>query len=529
MKKNVLKKEFAVLVLLLFSLGVMAQEGNKNVITQNRDVSTFDGIKASGIFKITFTQGEPQSVKIETDENLIDRVATEVSGGVLELSTKGSVRNPSKMNIYITAKDLKSLELSGAGKFTTTNKITTSKLKIELSGISAATLTADAAIVSCDLSGVGKLEIEGTGDMLTADISGTSKLVATKFEVKDVKVDASGVGTATVNATKSVSFDASGASNIKYMPHDNLEIKTRETSGAARISKIGGETTMDINTKVDVSTDVNAEVNTIGDSTKIKIGKLNIDVIDGPQTEVRLGSNKLIVDENGKVQFSKSKRPNTFHSHWSGFYIGVCGYLTSSGKLDPPVHDNFMSLDMIKSTNVQINLFEQNLKLSSNAGFVTGVGIDWRNYRFDHHNVVLDANSDHFDGSLMNDASYEKSKLLATYLTVPVLLELQTNRFTNKNSFHIAGGVSTGLRIGSHSKVKFENSNGKTGKDKNHDDFNLNPFKLDATALIGWGGINLYGNYALIDMFKSGAGPVGLNNEPIKLRPFSVGLRLVFD
>ena len=121
----------------------------------------------------------------------------------------------------------------------------------------------------------------------------------------------------------------------------------------------------------------------------------------------------------------------------------------------------------------------------------------------------------------MNDASYKKSKLVVTYLTVPLLLELQTNRFTNRNSFHIAGGISSGLRIGSHSKVKFEKPNGGTEKNKDRNDFNLNPFKLDATALIGWGSINLYGNYALIDMFKAGDGP--------QLRPFSVGIRLVFD
>ena len=521
MKKNVLKTEIAVLMMLLFSLGVMAQNENRNVITQDRSVATFDGIKVSGVFNVFFTQGEPQSVKIETDENLMDKITTEVNNGILELGTRGSINNPGKLIVYIFAKDLKSLSMGGASSFQTTNKLTTSKLNIEISGIAKAALNTDATIIKCDISGVGRLDLHGNGDQLTADISGTAKLVAPKFEVKDAKVEASGVASATVNATKSVSLDASGAANIKYMPHDNLEIKSKDASGAARITKSGGETSVDINTHVDVNTDIKTEVNTNGDSTHVRIGKLNLEVIDGPQTQVQLGRNKLIVDENGKVQFSKSKRTNSFHSHWSGFYIGVSGYLTPSGKIDPPVHDNFMSLDLIKSTNIQMNLFEQNMKITSNAGLVTGLGIDWRNYRFDHSNVVLNSSSNFFDGSLMNDAKYIKSKLLVTYLTVPLLFELQSNRFTNRNSFHIAGGVSSGLRIGSHSKVKFENTNGGTEKNKDRSDFGLNPFKLDATALIGWGSLNFYGNYALIDMFKSGRGP--------ELRPFSVGLRLVFD
>jgi len=422
------------LVMLLFSVGVMAQDGNKNVITQTRNVATFDGLSVSGIFKVIYTQGEPQSVKIETDENMFDKVKTEVNGGILTLSTKGGINNPTKINVYITAKDLKSLDMSGASKFSSTNTINTSKLKIYLSGISAATLSTNAATGVCDLSGVGKLDLEGSGDQLSADISGTAKLIASKFEVKEAKVGTSGVGTATVNATKSISLDASGASNIKYLPNDNLEVKSKEVSGAARISRTGGETNVKVNTNVDVNTEVSTEVNTHGDSTKVKIGKLNIEVIDGPQTQVRLGRNKLIVDENGRVQFSKNKRSNSFHSHWSGFYIGVSGYLTPSGRIDPPVHDNFMSLDLIKSTNTQLNMFEENLKFSKYAGLVSGLGIDWRNYRFENANVVLQNNNNYFDGTLMNDANYKKSKLLVTYLTVPLLLELQTNRFTNRNS-----------------------------------------------------------------------------------------------
>ena len=529
MKKNVLKTELAALVLLLFSLGVMAQNGNRNVITQTREVGTIEGLSVTGIFKVIFTQGEPQSVKVETDENLIDKVTTEVHGGILELSTKGSINNPSRLNVYITAKSLKSLEMSGASKFSTTNKFVTPELKVELSGITTASINTQATNLNCDLTGVAKLELEGSGDQLSADVSGTAKLTASKYEVKDAKVDVSGVANAAINATASVSLDASGASKISYIPHDNLNIKSKDASGAAKINKSGSVTGINIDTDVNVNTDVNtdvntgvhAEVNTNGDSTKIRIGKIKLDVIEGPETQIRLGNNKLVVDENGRVQFSKTRRPNSFHSHWSGFYIGVSGYLTPAGRIDPLVHDNFMSLNLIKSTNVQLNLFEQNMRISSNAGFVTGLGIDWRNYRFEHSNVVLQSNSNFFDGTIMTDANYIKSKLLVTYLTVPLLFEAQSNRFTNRNSFHIAGGVSSGLRIGSHSKVKFEKPNGGTEKNKDRSDFDLNPFKLDATVLIGWGSVNLYGNYGLIDMFKVDKGP--------ELRPFSLGIRLVFD
>lgn len=555
MKKNVLKTGFAVLLLLLFSLGVMAQNGNKNVITQDRDIATFNGIKVASVFKVIFTQGEPQLVKIETDENLVDKISTAVKGDFLEIGTKGSVNNPSKMIVHITAKNLESLNMSGASKFTTTNKIITPQLDITLNGISTAIITADASNVKCKLSGVSKLDLQGTGDQLSADITGISKFLSSKFEVKDAKIKIFNASSATVNASKSIFFDAYGTANIKYMPHDNLQITKKTDSGTTRIKSIGGDVTelvnVDVNTNmplseldksrndlsntvvdIDVNTDVLAEVNTHGDSTKVKVGKLNFEVIEGADTEVKLGGNKLIVSEGG-VSFYRNSlinplahnksapRYSSFQSHWTGLYIGVSGYLTPKGRIDPAVHDNFMTLNMLKSTNIQLNLFEQNLKISPNAGFVTGIGIDYRNYRFGHSNVVLQSSVDYFDGILDPTNNYKKSKLVVSYLTVPLLFELQTNRFTNRHSFHIAGGVSSGLRIGSHSKLKFDKPNGGTEKSKDRNDFNLNPFKVDATMLIGWGSINLYGNYALIDMFKMGKGP--------ELRPFSVGFRIVFD
>ena len=333
------------------------------------------------------------------------------------------------------------------------------------------------------------------------------------------KIKASGVRSAIVNASKTVDLNASGLSHVKYIPHETLVVASKKVTSYSYKNNKGENVTGE--SKVEENSDAVAEVDTNGDSTNVRVGNLDLQVIDGQQTEVRLGKTKLTVNNEGKVKFYKPKRFSTFNSHWTGLYIGVSGYLTPKGRIDPAVHDNFMTLNMLKSTNIQLNVFEQNLQISPYAGFVTGIGIDYRNYRFDHSNVVLQSSADYFDGILDPTNNYKKSKLVVSYLTVPLLFELQTNRFTNHHSFHIAGGVSTGLRIGSHSKLKYDKTNGGTEKSKDRNDFNLNPFKVDATMLIGWGSINLYGNYALIDMFKVGKGP--------ELRPFSVGFRIVFD
>ena len=94
------------------------------------------------------------------------------------------------------------------------------------------------------------------------------------------------------------------------------------------------------------------------------------------------------------------------------------------------------------------------------------------------------------------------------------MLEYQTNPNNNINSFHIAVGMTLGWRIGTHTKVVYDND-----KHKVRDSFDLNPFKYDATVRIGWGVVNLYGTYALNTLFKNDKGP--------EMYPVTMGLTLI--
>ena len=44
-------------------------------------------------------------------------------------------------------------------------------------------------------------------------------------------------------------------------------------------------------------------------------------------------------------------------------------------------------------------------------------------------------------------------------------------------------------------------------KTKSHDDYHLQPFKADATFRIGWGYVNLFATYNLVQMFRLDKGP----------------------
>ena len=62
--------------------------GNGNVVKQDREVSSFNSINASGVFNIYFAQGDKESLVVEADENLIPYLETKVEDNTLFIDVK---------------------------------------------------------------------------------------------------------------------------------------------------------------------------------------------------------------------------------------------------------------------------------------------------------------------------------------------------------------------------------------------------------------------------------------------------------
>jgi hypothetical protein len=80
-------------------------------------------------------------------------------------------------------------------------------------------------------------------------------------------------------------------------------------------------------------------------------------------------------------------------------------------------------------------------------------------------------------------------------------------------------GLIGGLKIGSHTKVVYEDG-GDKNKDKNRSDFFLSPFRYGYTARAGYGFLKVFANYYNTTLFEKNKGP--------QLHPFTIGFMLSF-
>ncbi len=96
------------------------------------------------------------------------------------------------------------------------------------------------------------------------------------------------------------------------------------------------------------------------------------------------------------------------------------------------------------------------------------------------------------------------------------MFEFNTSKNSDR-SFHVAVGAIGGYKLSSKTLRTYE-INGYEFKEKRKDDFNINPFKLDATARIGYGQFTMFATYSLTELFEPKKGP--------PVNPFTVGIRI---
>lgn len=210
--------------------------GNGQVITQERNVGDFNAISVGGAFELILSQGEKEALVIETDENLMEFIITEVRGNELIIKTEKNLRNFKVLKAYVTFRELESMDFSGAVEVSSEGKLVFSDLAIEASGATEITMQMEAESISMDLSGASEINFSGYCKSATIESSGASELDALDFETEDLTMEISGAGEARVFVTQSIDVSVSGAADIRYK--GNPHTVNQNTSGAGSISKI---------------------------------------------------------------------------------------------------------------------------------------------------------------------------------------------------------------------------------------------------------------------------------------------------
>ena len=218
------------------------------------------------------------------------------------------------------------------------------------------------------------------------------------------------------------------------------------------------------------------------------------------------------VHVNGKRHYYK---PSNISTNWIILDLGFTNindntnYASAEAQqFAPGSTSDWFNLRNSKSVDVNLWFFMQRLNVIKHVvNLKYGLGLELNNYRYTEDIKYKTGPTE----VIMDTLHYTKNKLAADYVTIPFMVNFN---FTphRRDGFGISVGASAGYLYNSRQKLISD----QYGKQKTHDSFDLNPWKISWIAEIQLGPVKLYGSYATESIFKKGLNQV----------PYTAGIRL---
>lgn len=252
-------------------------------------------------------------------------------------------------------------------------------------------------------------------------------------------------------------------------------------------------------------------------------------IITGEGIDRAINEFKNLIDDINIKPLVKKKQ-KLYSTNWFVWDLGFAGYndqtnyaspstqkflapiMGTNFPATPPLSKNDFSLRTTRISNFNLWFFIQRMSLIKHiVNLKYGLGIESNNYFFKTGLKYEDLTAETLVSR--STGSVNKNKLVANYLTAPLMINFNTNPSNHKKGFQLSAGVGGGYLIKSWQKMNIDRQRSKIKSE-----YNLSPWKLSYVAELGLGAIRLYGSYS----------PKAMHQYGVDQRPYTIGMRFSY-
>lgn len=223
-------------------VSVKAKAKAKVAFVQDQSIPKFSGINVAGPFNVVIRLGQKEEVRMEGDKEVIGRIETKVENSVLRIGFKDRKRTwnwnadgGSKVKIFVTVRNLKSISVSGSGKAIVEGTLRGDSLSSVISGSGSLTVNAQVKSFTGVVSGSGSIAASGSAARSEVTVSGSGNFRGREFKANSAEVRVSGSGSVAIHADSHLEAVLSGSGNIRYSGNPHVDVTK---SGSGNVSKI---------------------------------------------------------------------------------------------------------------------------------------------------------------------------------------------------------------------------------------------------------------------------------------------------
>jgi len=213
--------------------------GKGGTISETRYETGYTGISLAMSATVYYTQDSVYSLEITGQQNVIDRIVTEVEGSDLVIKLKKGVHLGAHdpVSVFITAPEVRSLNISGSGNLYAENLWEGDDLSVNISGsgdLSVSSLWANR--FHANISGSGDIQVlNGQAGWEELKISGSGTIDVRNVSASEVYTTTSGSGDTYVQASSLLDVTISGSGNVWYL---GTPVINTHISGSGNIRRL---------------------------------------------------------------------------------------------------------------------------------------------------------------------------------------------------------------------------------------------------------------------------------------------------
>ncbi|NVK48651.1 MAG: DUF2807 domain-containing protein [Cyclobacteriaceae bacterium] len=211
MKNYILKNSFILLSLFLLASCDLTEDyrGSNDLITLERDLSSFQNIIAEDHMTVNITQGPVQQVSVTTNSNLTENLITRVEDNTLRIDLKNGSYRSTTFIVDIQIPDLKKLRFDDA-------------VDGELFLMSEE--------VTIEMHDAAEIYLMGNADVLNIDMTDASKIFGYEFLANTVNLRSEDASKLEISVIDLLQGKATDGSKISYKGNPTINVKTEDAA-----------------------------------------------------------------------------------------------------------------------------------------------------------------------------------------------------------------------------------------------------------------------------------------------------------
>ncbi len=238
-----MKAIFYFLAIPLLFLSLSCTERNSfsssDEIKEKKALTGVTRLKVDGVFSLTISQSDEESIEVEGDQAMVNKLLIDQEGELLSLKMEEDVEDSffddKNLKIHIHIKDLKEFNYEGVGNVKTNGLFKVADLKLIGNGVGNLELELDAQEIDADFDMVGNIKLRGKANRATFINNGIGNLNASELIVQNINVNSSGIGNVELNCVGDLSLVVDGIGKVSYS--GNPRIIKKEVSGIGKVEE----------------------------------------------------------------------------------------------------------------------------------------------------------------------------------------------------------------------------------------------------------------------------------------------------